>query len=148
MTRLDRDLFRRLCRARELLREERAEPLSIARVADEVAISRFHFIRRFEQVFGLTPSQYRMRSRIERAKELLASGEHSVTECCMAVGFSSLGSFSALFHQRVGSSPSAYRRAMRVLVPVPGILPAAFAPSCFGLMAALPDRVFRNSREA
>jgi len=148
MARVDPDLFRRLCRARELLREQRERPLSVAEVADVVLVSRFHFIRRFAELFGETPSRYRTRARLERAKELLARGEHSVTEACFASGFASLGSFSALFRAEVGSSPSDYRRAARCLVSVPGALPAAFAPGCLCLMTALPADAFRNSREA
>ena len=64
------------------------------KVAREAAISPFHFIRQFEAVFGVTPHQYRIGRRIERAKHLLAAGQHSVTDVCMEVGFSSLGSFS------------------------------------------------------
>ncbi|WP_437984397.1 helix-turn-helix transcriptional regulator [Sorangium sp. So ce117] len=50
----------------------------------------------------MTPHQYRIRRRLDLAKQLLAAGHHSVTDVCMEVGFSSLGSFSALFAQRIG----------------------------------------------
>ena len=86
--------------ARDLLVEGRDETLSIADLAREVGISRFHFIRQFESVFGLTPHQFRIQSRLEQAKLLLAKGQHSVTDVCMEVGFSSLGSFSDLFTRR------------------------------------------------
>jgi AraC-like DNA-binding protein len=145
MPRVQRDLFRRLCLARDLLRETGEDTLSVAQVADEVTVSRYHFIRRFEELFGATPHEYRVRARIERAKELLARGEHSVTETCLAVGCTSLGSFSTLFRKHVGSSPSDYRRAARALVTVPGHLPPALVPGCLTLMSALPRGVFRNS---
>jgi AraC-like DNA-binding protein len=148
MPRVERDLFRRLCLARDLLREASAEPLSVAQVADEVTISRFHFIRRFEGLFGATPHEYRVRVRIERAKELLARGEHSVTDTCLEVGFTSLGSFSTLFRRHVGASPSDYRRAARALIVVPGEIPRVLVPGCLTLMGALAPDVFRNSREA
>ena len=148
MPRVEPDLFRRLCLARELLRDTGAEPLSVAQVAEEVTVSRFHFIRRFEELFGETPQAYRARARIERARELLARGEHSVTETCLAVGFTSLGSFSTLFRRHVGASPSDYRRSVRTLVSVPGRLPRELVPGCLTLMAALPPGAFRNSREA
>ena len=91
--------FRRLCRARDLLRELREPSPSIADLAREVQISPFHFIRQFEAVFGVTPHQFRIQTRLDAAKHLLAMGHHSVTDVCMDVGFSSLGSFSALFTQ-------------------------------------------------
>lgn len=126
--------FTRLCRARDRLRDD-FEPLSIRDVARESAMSPFHFIRRFQAVFGETPHQFRIRARLERAKYLLATSNYSVTDVCMEVGFTSLGSFSDLFARRVGASPSLYRRRVRPLVAVPGIVPPELAPGCLTLMA-------------
>ena len=137
--------FRRLCRARDMLRESREPSPTIEQLAREVRISPFHFIRQFEAVFGVTPHQFRIRSRLELAKHLLASGEYSVTDVCMEVGFSSLGSFSALFTGRVGEAPSAYRRRVRAMVQVPGILPADLTPGCLSLMGRLSPSALANS---
>ncbi|WP_437590940.1 helix-turn-helix transcriptional regulator [Sorangium sp. So ce1000] len=145
---LGHDALRNLCRARDLLSEVRESRLSIEDVAREVAISPFHFIRQFEAVFGVTPHQYRIRRRLDLAKQLLAAGHHSVTDVCMEVGFSSLGSFSALFAQRIGMPPSAYRRRVRALVQVPGRLPWELVPGCLMLMGLLPPDAFRSFREA
>jgi AraC-like DNA-binding protein len=142
------DSFRRLCRARELLREAHEHPLSIKDIAREIRMSPFHFIRQFEALFGVTPHQFRMQSRLDQAKELLAKGRHSVTDVCMEVGMSSLGSFSDLFARCVGETPSAYQRRARVLVRVPGTLPAKLFPGCLSLMGCLPLSAFRNFREA
>jgi AraC-like DNA-binding protein len=128
--------FVHLCRARDMLREIHDRPFSIREVAREAAMSPFHFIRRFESVFGATPHQFRIQSRLERAKHLLALSDYSVTDVCMEVGFSSLGSFSALFARRFGTPPSAYRRQVRSLLAVPGELPKVLAPGCLSLMAA------------
>jgi len=144
---VDRATLRRLCQARDLLAEDDANR-SIADVARAVAISPFHFIRQFEAVFGVTPHQYRIRARLERAKLLLARGQHSVTDVCLEVGFSSLGSFSSLFARRIGASPSAYQRRARALVQVPGTFPVALFPGCLSLLAHLPAGAFRNFREA
>ena len=144
--------FRRLCRARDLLRELREPSPSIADRAREVQISPFHFIRQFEAVFGVTPHQFRIQTRLDAAKHLLAMGHHSVTDVCMDVGFSSLGSFSALFTRRIGEAPSAYRRRVRAMVQVPGSIPADLTPGCLTLMGRLPAsalaRPARNFREA
>jgi AraC-like DNA-binding protein len=144
--------FRRLCRARDLLLEERERSLSIKELASEVGVSPFHFIRQFEAVFGVTPHQFRMASRLDLARHLLATGQRSVTEVCMEVGFSSLGSFSALFTARVGETPSAYRHRMRPMVRVPGRIPLALTPGCLTLMGLLPASALatprRNFREA
>jgi AraC-like DNA-binding protein len=137
--------FRRLCEARDLLRELREPSLSIADVAREVQISPFHFIRQFEATFGVTPHQFRIRTRLDAARHLLAMGHQSVTDVCMEVGFSSLGSFSALFTRRIGEAPSAYRRRVRAMSRVPGALPPDLTPGCLTLMGRLPPSAFANS---
>jgi AraC-like DNA-binding protein len=132
--------FRSLCRARDLLREVDVTP-TIEDLAREVRISPFHFIRQFEAVFGVTPHQFRIQTRLDRAKQLLASGAYSVTDVCMEIGFSSLGSFSALFARRVGETPSAYRRRVRRVVQSPGV-PPDLMPGCLSLLASLPETAF------
>lgn len=136
--------FRRLCHARDLLHETH-DPISIAGLAQQVGISQFHFIRQFEAVFGSTPHQLRIHARIERAKGLLLRDDASVTEVCMDIGFSSLGSFSSSFARHVGMSPSDYRRSMRGLTQVQAQL---IAPGCYAMLAFLPAEAFRNFGEA
>lgn len=136
MTMLARSALRRLCRARDMLREVHNRPLSIREVASEARMSPFHFIRQFQAVFGQTPHQFRIQARLERAKSLLALSDYSVTDVCMEVGFASLGSFSDLFARRVGTSPSAYRRQVRAIMPCSRVLPAELAPGCLTLMGA------------
>ena len=140
------DAFHRLCRARELLRVEMR--LSIPEIAREASMSPFHFIRQFEALFGVTPHQFRIGARLDQARYLLAVDQRPVTEVCMELGMSSLGSFSHLFTQRVGAPPSMYQRRARVMVQVPGGLPHALFPGCLSLMASLPADAFRNFREA
>jgi AraC-like DNA-binding protein len=111
-------------------------PMTIDEVAREAAMSPFHFIRQFSALFGNTPHQVRIQSRLDRAKHLLARGDHSVTDVCMDVGFSSLGSFSDLFARRIGMPPSAYRRRARTMVTVPGTVPKELFPGCLSLMGA------------
>lgn len=138
----------RMCLARDLLNPIQDESPSIEEVARLVRMSPFHFIRRFDAFFGATPHQFRINARLERARHLLAQGQHSVTDVCLDVGFSSLGSFSDLFTRRVGEPPSAYRRRARSMVQVPGILPPHLTPGCLTLMGRLPPDVFRNFQEA
>jgi AraC-like DNA-binding protein len=131
---LDPSLRRRLSRARDRLRSDDEPPLAIPELAREAGLSPFHFIRLFAGVFGETPHQHRIAARLERARHLLAGGEHSVTEVCLEVGFTSLGSFSDLFARRVGVAPSIYQRRHRTTVQVPGRPPPALIPGCFLLM--------------
>jgi AraC-like DNA-binding protein len=140
--------FRRLCVARDLLAELQAGAPSVTRVARACELSPFQLIRGFEALFGSTPLQFRTQLRVERAKLLLSQDRLSVTEVCFAVGFSSLGSFSALFARRVGASPTAYRHRLRSAYPVPADLAQSFAPGCLGMLAFLPAHAFCNFREA
>ncbi len=131
--------FRRLCQARERLQQLDDPAPTIDAVARELGVSPFHFIRQFERVFGVTPHQYRIQARLDRAKHLLAAGHLSVTDACLEVGFSSLGSFSTLFTRRFGETPSAFRRRVQA---------SDLTPGCLSLMAAPPARSFREAPRA
>src|SRR5579859_8283609 len=113
----------RLRRARDLMDREYASPLDVSALARAALMSPAHFSRQFRAAYGETPHAYLMTRRIERAKALLRLGELSVTEVCMAVGCTSLGSFSARFTQLVGQTPTAYRaRDHGQLASVPGCI--------------------------
>ncbi|MET7450961.1 helix-turn-helix transcriptional regulator [Streptomyces sp. NPDC005574] len=99
----------RLRRARDRMNREYAEPLDVAALAGTALMSPGHFQRSFRAAFGETPYSYLMTRRIERAKALLRRGDLTVTEVCVAVGCTSLGSFSSRFTELVGETPSAYR---------------------------------------
>lgn len=88
---------------------EYAQPLDVAALARTALMSPAHFSRRFREAYAETPYSYLMTRRIERAKALLRRGDLNVTEVCVAVGWTSLGSFSARFTELVGESPSTYR---------------------------------------
>jgi AraC-like DNA-binding protein len=110
-----------LRRARDLMDREYASPLDLAAVARVALMSAGHFSRQFRAAYGETPYGYLMTRRIERAMALLRLGDLSVTDVCMAVGCTSLGSFSARFTQLVGETPTAYRaRDHSALATVPG----------------------------
>jgi len=97
-----------LRRARDLIDREYAKPLDVPTMAAEALMSPAHFSRRFRAAYGETPYGYLMTRRIERAMALLRAGA-SVTDACMAVGCTSLGSFSSRFAEIVGETPTAYR---------------------------------------
>ena len=110
-----------LRRARDLIDREYATPLSVAALARAALMSPAHFSRKFRAAYGETPYAYLMTRRIEKAQALLRRGDMSVTEVCMAVGCTSLGSFSARFTELVGETPTAYRaRDHTKLANVPG----------------------------
>jgi AraC-like DNA-binding protein len=105
----DLEELRLLRLARDRMDREYAQPLDVPALARTAFMSPAHFSRRFREAYSETPYSYLMTRRIERAKALLREGELSVTEVCMAVGCTSLGSFSARFTELVGETPSAYR---------------------------------------
>jgi AraC-like DNA-binding protein len=98
-----------LRRARDLIDRDYAKPLDVPTMAEKAFMSPAHFSRQFRAAYGETPYSYLMTRRIERAMALLRSGA-SVTDACMAVGCTSLGSFSSRFSEIVGQTPSAYQR--------------------------------------
>lgn len=98
-----------LRRARDLMDREYASPLDAPTIAGRALMSPAHFSRLFRRVYGETPHSYLMTRRIERAMALLRAGV-SVTDACMTVGCTSLGSFSSRFTEIVGETPTAYRR--------------------------------------
>ena len=102
-------LARHLLRVRDLMDRAFAAPLDVPALARSAHVSESHFSRSFKAAFGETPHQYLLSRRMERAKALLRAGELSVTEVCLAVGFTSLGSFSTQFRRFVGESPTSYR---------------------------------------
>jgi AraC-like DNA-binding protein len=110
-----------LRRSRDLMDREYARPLDVATLARAALMSTAHFSRQFSVTYGETPYAYLMTRRVERAKALLRRGDLSVTAVCMAVGCTSLGSFSARFTHLVGETPTAYRALDHsALASVPG----------------------------
>lgn len=120
---MDRDDLVRLRRARDRMDRDYAQPLDVPQLARGAAMSTGHFQRSFREAFGETPCNHLMTRRIERAQALLRLGALSVTEVCLEVGCTSLGSFSARFSEVVGESPSAYRaRDHGTLRGIPGCI--------------------------
>jgi AraC-like DNA-binding protein len=120
-----------LRRARDLMDRDYSEPLDVPATARAALMSPAHFSRKFRSVYGETPYAYLMTRRIERAKALLREGM-SVTDACMAVGCTSLGSFSSRFTEIVGETPSDYRARDHSA--------AETIPSCVSKVATRPPR--------
>jgi len=109
-----------------------SQPLDVPTLARIAHVSEAHFIRTFRATFGETPHRYLQRRRVERAMRLLRETDRGVTEICLDVGFTSLGSFSRTFHDIVGEPPTAYRKREKVIA-VPTCFAMAWTrPSSFG----------------
>jgi AraC-like DNA-binding protein len=119
--------------ARRFLDEYYNTPITIEQLSRKAALSPYYFIRLFRRIYRQTPHQYLVQQRIARAKELLRTTDLPITEICVAVGFESLGSFSALFSKVAGLSPSAYRASVQ---PTPK---PAYIPLCVCLLHGIDD---------
>jgi transcriptional regulator GlxA family with amidase domain len=106
-----------------------AQPLDIPELARIANVSEAHFIRTFRATFDETPHRYLQRRRVERAMFLLRATDRSVTDVCLDVGFSSLGTFSRSFRQIVGEAPATYRRRG----------PIHAVPNCFAMAWTRPS---------
>jgi AraC-like DNA-binding protein len=123
---------RAMLRARDAMDRGYARPLDIPALAAVAHVSEAHFIRTFRATFGETPHRYLQRRRVERATSLLRETDRSVSEICLDVGFTSLGTFSRTFREVMGESPTEYRRRA-VAQPVPSCFTRAWTrPSSFG----------------
>lgn len=94
MTSAAEESNRRMLRARDAIDRDYQHEMDIAALARIALVSERHFLRTFKLAFGETPHRYLQLRRVERAMYLLRHSDLSVTDTCLAVGFSSLGSFS------------------------------------------------------
>lgn len=131
MTPQELETLASLRRARDLIDREYAKPLDVPTMAARAFMSPAHFSRQFKLAYGETPYSYLMTRRIERAMALLRTGM-SVTDTCMEVGCTSLGSFSSRFTEIVGLTPTAYRRREHPAVEA--------MPTCVAKVQTRPQR--------
>jgi AraC-like DNA-binding protein len=122
--------YRRIVQAKLFIDQHYAENVDLNNIADEAYYSKFHFSRKFKEVYQQTPHQYLVSVRVEQAKKLLASGM-SVAAVCGAVGFEELSSFSRLFKRRVGLNPSVYLAQQQNLQKQIAETPLSLVPHCF-----------------
>lgn len=103
------EVYKRLEVAREFMEDNLGRTLSLPEIAEAACISPHHFLRVFRRTYRETPHQYLTRKRLEKARRLLTTTEMTVSDICLAVGFSSVGTFSWLFKQKCGASPLQFR---------------------------------------
>src|ERR1700722_10091423 len=120
-----------LRRARDRIDRDYAQPLDVPAMARTALMSPAHFSRKFRAAYGENPYSYLMTRRIERDKALLRQGS-SVSDTCIAVGCTSLGSFSSRFTEIVGTTPSQYRALDHRHLEV--------VPACVSKLATRPRR--------
>ncbi len=103
---------RKLQQAIEYINENLVEDLTISAIANELEMSQYYFSRLFKQSIGVSPYQYIMQQRIERAKYLLRTTSLSVAAIASQVGFSSQNQLTIQFRKFTGIAPSGYRKQL------------------------------------
>ena len=102
----------KLRRVRDYVDSRIGSPISIDDLAKVAGVSRFHFHRQFRKSLGVTPREYVLRARIERAKGLLTGSDLTVGEVSGAVGFSDQSHFSNIFRKLTAMTPRSFRDSM------------------------------------
>jgi AraC-like DNA-binding protein len=130
---------RHLLRAKDLADSRFSEPLDVADLARAAGLSPAHFSREFRRTFGESPHAYLLTRRLERAAAMLRSTDHSVADICVAVGLSSVGSFTTSFTRLFGQAPTGYRASF------PPAATYALIPACVVHAYSRPQhRTFRE----
>jgi len=123
-------LYRRIVQAKLFIDRNYHERINLNMVSGKAFFSGYHFIRLFSKIYGVTPHQYLIRVRMEKAKLLLKT-DMPVQQVCFAVGFDSVGSFTSLFKRQVGANPAQYRTAQLLRHAEMAKVPLKFIPNCF-----------------
>ncbi len=98
-----------VARAQHYMEQHYSENITVSKLAALGYVSSSCFNRRFKKEIGITPIEYLIEIRINRAKTMLKRKNISVTEIAMRCGFGSSAHFSSCFQGRLGISPSEYR---------------------------------------
>lgn len=107
------ELYLRLNRARDQLMSSGPETLSLEQLADTACLSKYHFLRLFKAAYGITPHQFQLNLRINKARKLLTQTHLNIQEIAWTIGSEDPASFSRQFRKQVGVYPSQYRLQTR-----------------------------------
>ena len=129
-------LYKRVVQAKMFIDTHFAKPLDLNTVSDEASFSKFHFIRLFKKIYGMTPHLYLRKVRLEHARKFLEEGR-SVMESCELAGFESIGTFTSLFKKEIGDTPSSYQQKKFDRQHEMASRPIQFIPNCFALSNGL-----------
>jgi AraC-like DNA-binding protein len=122
-------LYRRIVQAKIFIDNNYADKIHLKKISAEAFFSKFHFNRLFKSIYGKTPHQYLTSVRLDNAQLLLKEG-NPVSEVCFLVGFESLGSFSRLFKDTMGVSPTAFVSNQAARKKDIAVNPLKFIPAC------------------
>jgi AraC-like DNA-binding protein len=104
----------RISKVLRAMEDRLSEPLSLEDLAAETGLSRYHFLRVFRSLTGLTPHQYLIRFRLREAAVRVTTEEARVIDVAMDSGFEDISNFNRNFRDEFGCSPRAYYRRGRM----------------------------------
>jgi AraC-like DNA-binding protein len=102
-----------MSRVRGYIEAHLSDSIELMQLSAIAGLSVFHFARQFKQSAGVSPHYYLVGRRIERAKELLAETDLSLSEIAFATGFSDQSHLTRHFRQMIGVAPGQFRRSLR-----------------------------------
>ncbi|HMG15874.1 MAG TPA: AraC family transcriptional regulator [Saprospiraceae bacterium] len=123
-------LYRRIVQAKIFIDNQYTNKINLDDIADEAFFSKYHFIRLFHQIYGMTPHQYLRKIRIEKAK-LLLQMKINIADVCFSVGFESVSSFTGLFKRITSITPSEYQEKQLRRKNEINNQPLKYIPNCF-----------------
>ncbi len=100
---------RKLLQVTDYINDSLDQDIKLADLAQLLGMSQSHFSQLFKQSMGISPHQYLLQQRVERAKQLLKQTDQSVVDIALACGFNSHSHLSKQFRQLTGMTPKAYR---------------------------------------
>ncbi len=133
-------IYKRIVQAKLFIDNNYSRKINLENIANEAYFSKYHFIKLFKQIYGLTPHQYLKLRRIEAAKNLLKSSRYSIIEVCFEVGFESVTSFSGLFKKVTGKTPKLFQKEHQRRQKEMSLAPLKFIPFCFS--REKPEAIF------
>lgn len=124
------DFYRRVVKAKVYIDLHFSDNIDLDNIADQAHYSKFHFIRSFKFIYGMTPKNYLIRKRIQEAGKLLSQG-HSVMETGLMVGLESPTSFASMFKKITGITPQSFQQKERNRLLRMQTTPLKFVPNCY-----------------
>lgn len=105
------EIFRRVSRARNFIDDKYLEDLNLEEMAGLAFLSKYHFLRCFKEVYGISPYQYVIQKRLEHSQMLLQDERKTLSEIAYQTGFIDRRAFNRAFRKAYGFSPSEFRLA-------------------------------------